>query len=313
VIASNVKGGRLRLALLVSLLVLFAAACGNREDQAQKDAAFKIERMPDQDRDLNQTELDSLRAMKITHHIVRDEYWDMKGGVIGNDRMEVWYPGRKVYIIQAMATLKQMDEVAEQINKSFGRLPSEKLVVVCAPDMDTFRKATGRDWWHYSLIKGDTLSFQTPMTLFMRGLLTVAARQEYSRWALNRMTNGKAPQWTVWGMSAYLANERDVLRGQRKEYVNLPFRMELDAIEKSLAAETERIDTRRAIYNSYLMVEQLVQTNGIPAVAAFILALGEAANPDAAAQSIFKKSYADVVAQAQSFSEPPLEQAPPAP
>jgi hypothetical protein len=173
-------------------------ACGNREDQAQKDAAFKIERMPDQDRDLNQTELDSLRAMKITHHIVRDEYWDMKGGVIGNDRMEVWYPGRKVYIIQAMATLKQMDEVAEQINKSFGRLPSEKLVVVCAPDMDTFRKATGRDWWHYSLIKGDTLSFQTPMTLFMRGLLTVAARQEYSRWALNRMTNGKAPQWTVW-------------------------------------------------------------------------------------------------------------------
>jgi hypothetical protein len=114
-------------------------------------------------------------------------------------------------------------------------------------------------------------------------------------------------------MSAYLANERDVLRGQRKEYVNLPFRMELDAIEKSLAAETERIDTRRAIYNSYLMVEQLVQTNGIPAVAAFILALGEAANPDAAAQSIFKKSYADVVAQAQSFSEPPLEQAPPAP
>jgi hypothetical protein len=141
----------------------------------------------------------------------------------------------------------------------------------------------------------------------MRGQLTVAARQEYSRWALNHMTNGKAPQWTVWGMSAYLANERDVLRGQRKEYVNLPFRMELDAIEKNLAGETERIDTRRAIYNSYLMVEQLVQTNGMPAVAAFILALGEEANPDTAAQSIFKKSYADVVAQAQSFAEPPAE------
>jgi hypothetical protein len=140
----------------------------------------------------------------------------------------------------------------------------------------------------------------------MRGLLTVAARQEYSRWALARMTDGKAPQWVVWGTAAYFANERDVLRGQRKEYVKLPFRMEIDAIEKHLGSETDRLDTRRATYNAYLMVEHLVQTNGMPAVAAFILALGES-DPDAAAQSVFNKPYREVLAQAQAFEEPPVE------
>jgi hypothetical protein len=265
------------------------------------------EKPPEFDRGLNQTEIDSLRAMKITHRITRDEYWDGKGGVVANDRVEVWYSNRKIYILQAMAVVKQMDQVASQIQKSFGKLPPEKLVVVCAPDLETFRTVTGRDWWHYSLIKSDTLSMQTPMTLYMRGLLQVAARREYSRWALGHFTNGKAPQWVVWGMAGYLGNERDVFRGQRKEYGKLTVRMELADVEKALASESDRIETRRAMYNAYLMVNELVEKNGMPSEAAFILALGEEASADAAAQRAFSKSYDDVLAQAQAFAEPPVE------
>jgi hypothetical protein len=141
----------------------------------------------------------------------------------------------------------------------------------------------------------------------MRKLLHVAARREYSRWAVGRLAGGKAPQWVVWGMATYLADEREVFRGQRKEYVKLPLRMKLDDMEKHLRKEEDRIETRRAMYNAFLMVEHLVETNGMPAVAALTLAFGEQPDAEAAARSVFNKSYDEVLAQALAFEEPPVE------
>ncbi len=289
---------------LAIMAALAAASCGEKKNQQQAQQ-FDFEKPPETDRGLNQTELDSLRSMKITHRVTRDDYWDMKGGVIANDRFEVWYSSRKIYVLQAIAVLKQMDQVADQIQKSFGRIPSQKLVVLCAPNLATFQKATGKDWWHYSLIKGDTLSLQTPMTLYMRQLLKVASRREYSRWVMQNFTQGKAPEWLTWGMAGYLGGERDVFRGQRKEYAKEPLRMDkVDEINSVLRKDKDRIPVRRALYNAYLMVNQLVETNGMPAVAAFILAIPEEKDLDAAAQRVFSKSYDEVLAQARAWTEP---------
>ena len=267
------RQSRVRRRVWVALAILgalAAASCGDKQKEADRAKAFDYEKPPESDRGLNQTELDSLRSMKITHRVTRDEYWDLKGGVVANDRMEVWYSSRKVYVLQAMAVLKQMDQMADLINKSFGKLPSEKLIVLCAPNLETFRKATGCDWWQYAGLKGDTLSMQTPMTLFTRGLLQVASRREYADWALRKLTAGKDPEWLRFGMAAYIAGERDVFRGQRREYTKLPIRMEVKTVEEKLAHQKDRIETRRAMYNAYLMVNQLVETNGMPAVAAFM-------------------------------------------
>jgi len=293
-------------AALAMVAALVVASCGDKHDHNQNIASKTYEKMPEDDRALNPTELDSLRSMKITHHVTRDEYWDMKGGVVGNDRVEVWYANRKIYVLQAMAVLKQMDQVADIIQKSFGKLPAERLVVVTAPDLDTFRKATGKDWWHYSFIKGDTLSMQTPMTLYMRGLLQVAARREYSRWAMQKLTAYKAPEWLVWGMAAYLGGEKDVFVGQRKEYAKLPLRMDVDEVNRALQNDNDRVPERRALYSAYLMVNQLVETNGMPAVAAFMLAIPEEKDVNAASQRIFSKPYNEMLAQAQGWKEPPL-------
>ena len=298
---------RVWVALAVMAAAFALASCDRNKNQ-QQTQTFEFEKPPETDRGLNQTELDSLRSMKITHHITRDDYWDMKGGVIGNDRFEVWYSSRKIYVLQAIAVLKQMDQMSAQIEKSFGRVPTRKLVVLCAPNLATFQKATGKDWWHYSLIKGDTLSMQTPMTLYMRGLLQVAARREYSRWVMRDFTQGKAPEWLVWGMSGYLGGERDVYRGQRKEYAKEPLRMDkVDEINKALQKDDDRISSRRAMYNAYLMVNQLVETNGMPSVAAFILAIPEEKDVNAAAQRVFSKSYDEVLAQARAWTEPVSE------
>jgi hypothetical protein len=299
---------RVWVALVLTVAVAAVSSCDkNKEQQAQN---FNYEKPPEVDRALNQTELDSLRSMKITHHVTRDEYWDMKGGVVANDRLEIWYSSRKIFVLQAMAVLKQMDMMADQVKKTFGKVPSQRLIVLTAPDLATFQRSTGKDWWHYSLIKGDTLSMQTPMTLYMRGLLPVAARREYCRWALGHFTQGKAPQWLVWGMAAYLGNERDVFRGQRKEYATQPLRMDLNEINQALEKENDRIPTRRAMYNAYLMVNQLVEANGMPSVAAFVLAFGEEKDANAASQRVFKKSYDEVLAQAQAWKEPEPEPAP---
>jgi len=301
---------RQRAWVALAIFAAFAvASCGNKnkQEEAQK---VDIEKMPEVDRALNQTELDSLRSMKITHHVTRDDYWDMKGGVVANARVEVWYASRKIYVLQAMAVLKQMDQMADQIEKSFGKIPPDRVTVVTAPNLETFRKATGKDWWQYAQVKDNTISMQTPMTLYMRGLLQVAARREYSRWAMMRLTDGKAPEWLVWGMSSYLGGERDVFRGQRMEYAKLPLKMEMADMEKQLKNDNDRLPMRRAMYNAYLMVNQLVETNGMPAVAAFMLALGEEKDANAAAQRIFSKSYDEVLAQAQAWKEPVTAPAP---
>ena len=304
----NLKHRRVWVALALFAVITAISACDKKKEQpAQK---FDYEKPPEVDRALNQTEIDSLRSMKITHHVTRDEYWDMKGGVVANDRLEIWYSSRKIYVLQAMAVLKQMDMMADQVKKTFGKIPTERLVVLTAPNLETFQRATGKDWWHYSSIKGDTISMQTPMTLYMRGLLQVAARREYCRWALGHLTQGKAPQWLAWGMACYLGNERDVFRGQRKEYATQPLRMDLNDINKALEKENDRIPTRRAMYNAYLMVNQLVEANGMPSVAAFTLAIPEEKDVNAAAQRIFKKSYDEVLAQAQAWKEPEPEPTP---
>ena len=294
------------LALFAALAVA-AAGCGDKKSGSQDDKngpAFKYEKPPDYDRPLNEAELDSMRAMKITHHVSRDEYWDETGGVLASDRFEVWYGNRKIYVIQAMAVLKLMDQAADRANKTFGRIPSERLVVVCAPTMDAFRKATGRDWWQYSLIKGDTLSFQTPMTLFMRQLLNTAAQREYYMWVLGKLTAGKAPRWLLTGMASYLAGERDVLVGQRKEYATQDLRMDVKDIEKTLTGDNDRIPVRRATYNAYLMVSQLVQDRGMPAVASFVLAFATEPTPEEAAQRAFSQTYEEVLTGAGAWTEP---------
>jgi hypothetical protein len=49
----------------------------------------------------------------------------------------------------------------------------------------------------------------------------------------------------------------------------------------------------------------------MPAVAAFMLALPQEKDANAASQRIFKKSYDDVLAQASAWTEPPQQETTP--
>jgi len=294
---------------LIATVAASAAGC----DQGGERHEHKFVEASPVDRGLSAVELDSMRSMKLTHRVSRDEFWDSRGGVIANDRVEVWYQHNRTGVIEAMAVLKFMDQAADSTGKTFGRIPSGRLVVVCAPSLESFRRKTGRDWWHYSLIKGDTMNIQTPLTLYSRGLLQVAARREYYTWAIGKLTGGKSPHWLLAGLASHFADERPILVGQRGEYAAQPLRMDIKEIEKELKHDDDRLPVRRAMYNAYLMVDHLVEKRGMPAVAAFALACGEESNTDAAAKRAFGASYDAILNEARAWSEPPAAPVAPAP
>ena len=57
---------------------------------------------------LSETILDTLRRLKKTHNVTRDEQWPGQGGVLGNDFFEVWYPEGVTMITHGMRVVDDM-------------------------------------------------------------------------------------------------------------------------------------------------------------------------------------------------------------
>jgi len=278
---------------------LMVWGCGEKKEPAQRVTYVPPRSL---DRNLNPTELDSLIQMKLSYKVTRDEYWDGHGGVLANDAIEVWYPTGRVNVFQGISVLKQMELARRNTEKLFGRAPSARLTVVCSGDLEVFRAATGRDWWNYSLVKGDTLNLQSPMDLFTRGLLMIAAPHEYYEWAIGNLSNHRAPRWLEEGLASLLANEAAVLESQTSEFGEQGTTMSFHDMEKTLHGETDRISSRRAYYNAYRMVEKLVLTRGQPTVLAFVLDCGEEKDLDAASRRAFGTGYDAIIEEARSWA-----------
>ena len=273
-----------------------AASCDKQEETASETtpAAKKRYVVPQGlDRELNEAELDSLRQMKVTHAVTRDEYWDGYGGVMASDQFEVWYPDGKVNSLQGMAMLKLAAEARAKTVKVFGTAPAERVVIVCAGDLDVYTATTGRQWWQYSRIVGDTISIQPPISLYTRGILGVIGPREYYEWAIGKLSKGNAPRWVQEGLASYLAREAAVLEDLRQDFGS--DEMSMRAVESALEEESDRQATRRAYYNAYRTIEEIAKVHGDEALGRFIMALGENSDVDAASRTAFGQPFDDVV------------------
>lgn len=277
------------------------ASCG--EKKTDEPAAAKRYVAPASlDRELHPAELDSLTQMKNTHHVTREQYWDGYGGVLANDAFEVWYPDGKVNVLQGMAMLKLADQARARAQEVFGTVPSERAVVICAGDIDVYTATTGREWWHYSRIVGDTISIQPPVMLHARGLLPVVGPREYYEWAIGKLSKGHAPRWVEEGFASYLAGEAAVLEDIRQDITATQISMSTKAMESALEREKDRQQTRQAYYNAYRLVEEIVDDHGVEAMARFVLALGEKDDVDAASQAAFGADFDDVVEAGRAWA-----------
>ena len=294
---------RRAMACVVIAVAVALASCG--EKKTEESAVKRYEAPASLDRELNVIELDSLKQMKSTHHVTRDEYWDGYGGVLANDAFEVWYPDGKVNVLQGMAMLKVADQARARAQQVFGTVPSERAVIICSGDIDVYTATTGREWWHYSRIVGDTIGIQPVTMLATRGLFFVVGPREYYEWTIGKLSKGHAPRWVEEGFASYLAGEAAVLEGLRQDINADPLAMSPKAMESALKKEKDRQKTRQAYYNAYRLVEEIVDAHGIEAMALFVLTLGENGDADAASRTAFGAGFDEVVEAGRAWSASP--------
>lgn len=292
--------------VLAAAVAAALSSCGEKQTNEKEHAAAKRYTVPKAlDRELNDAELDSLKQMKVTHAVTRDEYWDGYGGVLASDEFEVWYPDGKVNALQGMAVLKLVAEARSRAQKVFGAVPSERVVIICAGDIDSYVASTGREWWQYSRIVGDTISMQPPINLHTRGLLVVVGQREYDEWAIIKLSKGRAPRWVQEGFASYLAGEAPVLEDLRQDMGTGDLAMSTQAMESVLEREENRQETRRAYYNAYRLVEEIVRAHGAEAMGRFVVVLGENDDVDAASRAAFGATFDDVIEAGEAWSKGP--------
>jgi hypothetical protein len=308
VLRSTIGRRRAGAALAACAVVGFAVwGCGKGSQEqaktAEKKTAPRYVVPAALDRDLSPTELDTLRSMKMSQKITRDEYWDGHGGVIANEFVEVWYPDGEVNILQGAAMLKHAMAARRKLSEVFGRAPEKRAVIICSGNVEMYEWATGRPWWTYSTIEGDTISLQAPLDLYTRGLLDVVGPREYMEWAMVQLTNGHAPRWVQEGFASYLAGEAVILEDMRQDFVALgPEAITPAETERVLAAETERRESRRAAYNAYRMTEEIAKKHGEKSMAAWVNAMAEDPDLNATSQKAFGVDYNTLLQEAMGWA-----------
>ena len=103
--------------------------------------------------------LDTLRVKKKRFEITRDEYWEDEGGVLGNQYFEIWYPAGRTTVTHAMYMFEELMPARKKFGEFFGTAPLELLVLKITKDLDEYKRLVNREWWYYSDMKGDSVTF----------------------------------------------------------------------------------------------------------------------------------------------------------
>jgi hypothetical protein len=246
--------------------------------------------------------LDSLRVKKRRFDITHDEYWEGVGGVLANRYFEVWYPEGQATVTHGMYVFEELMPARKKLEEYFGEAPSDLFVIRNTPEIDVYKRLTGREWWYYSEIKGDTAVFVPVYTLYKRGISPVAVPHEYYQWAVRKITRYGAPRWLEEGMASRLSNEGALLLDQVYEFGNENLSMPPEKIETVLQGEEDRKDSRIAYYNSYRMVERLVEKFGEEKLKRSIVLIGQGNTLDQAFTAAFGADYNTVLKEASDYT-----------
>lgn len=245
--------------------------------------------------------LDTLRVKKKRFNITRDQYWDEHGGVLGNDYFEVWYPVGRTTVTHGMYVFEELMPARKKFETFFGEVPEDLLVITSSPTMEAYNKSTGREWWYYSVIEGDSITFSPVFILFKRGISPVAVPHEYYQWAIQKITNYGVPRWLEEGMASYLSGEGKLLLDQMYEFKEDDTSMTPQRIEDVLQGEAARKESRIAYYHSYRMVGKLVDTYGEEKLKRAILAVGRGNTVNDAFKTVLGVDYDEALKIASDY------------
>jgi len=235
--------------------------------------------------------MDTLRRLKKTHDVTRDERWPGEGGVLGNDFFEVWYAEGTTTITHAMRAVNDMMRARAEFVRVFGDAPMERLVIVLPPYLEQYEDWTGREYWHYSDLRADTMTIQPIAVLHKRGLLDIALRHEYYQWALGHFTNYGAARWMEEGVASHFSRERVILEQNAAEFPAVAHDLTIDEIEQTLILEESKQDTRIAYYLAHRMVASLVERYGEEKLVETLKLMAQGYDTDGAFQKVYGISF----------------------
>ncbi|UCH83676.1 MAG: hypothetical protein JSW50_14675 [Candidatus Latescibacterota bacterium] len=308
-----------KLVLMICVLGVVAAlgSCGQK-DEAEPETAAVTEKPPtdqtsgEYDRPghwpkgrdfgkLQGSALDTLRVKKKRFDITRDEYWETRGGVLANDYFEVWYPPGRMTVTHGMYVFEELMPARGKLQALLGTAPEELLVIKASYSLEAYKKSTGRDWWYYSVIKGDSMVMSPVFILERRGISHIAVPHEYYQWAIRKITREAAPRWLEEGMASYLSGEEKILIDQAYEFKSGEISMSPSRVEQILEHEPARRESRLAYYHSYRMVVKLIETYGEDKLKQAILLMGEGHTTADAFAEAYGIDYDDLLKVASDY------------
>lgn len=293
--------------LVTVILVAAAAGCGGGDGGGSKHSDMPRVEPPVNEnkvRDFTVAEAETLRSLRMRNHVTRDEYWDDRGGVLGNDVVEVWYPPGKLTVSHGMYALDFFMRTRREVQRMFGRVPEEQLTIILTQTMEAYTDFTGRQWWNYSQIKDDRIVYQPVTVLLSRGLLNLALPREMYEWEIGRLAGDDAPRWLIEGLASRLVDEESILEDNLGEFTGVPVKMQLDDVEKALEADDNKRDARIAYYNACMMVKRLDHKYGRQKLADMVNALGGGSSLDSASKAAFGLPYDELIAYARGWVPP---------
>jgi hypothetical protein len=252
---------------------------------------------------MTQATRDTLVVRRDRHHITRDESWPTKGGVLANDYFEVWYARGKLMVTHAMHVFDLLMPARRTVERTFGNAPDQPLVIYVWAYMEDYTQLTGREWWHYSQLRGDTLTYQPVAILTQRGLNKIVVPRQYFMWSIRQLSNDGAPRWLEEGVAGIMSEELWVHQSNIQQFPDAASHVtSIEELETVLVDESDQKLCRIAYYRSYLMAENLIRKYGKAGVRDLVLALGEGRSMDDACHKALGVSYEGMLEVAMAYT-----------
>jgi hypothetical protein len=272
------RTGFMAVAFMAALAI--AAGCGKgTKNQEQGKEAFRVP--------------DSLVAPIEGFHLTVDEYHVVRGGVMANAQMELHYPASDIARFVAVKTFGFAKAGYEKATTEIGRPAEGKLVLIGATDLPEYLTMTRKEWWYYGYIKGDTIIFEPFDIMIKRFIAEPGITNRIVQVAVNRRSGGRCPSWLKEAIATRAADEVEILKVQMPEFEHAGNNMNPspDDIDRSIAAGTDRGNSRVAYYAAYRMLDKLLAKHTMDNVRTFLDRLREGKSLDEASKDAFGMTY----------------------
>ncbi len=198
--------------------------------------------------------------------------------------------------------LEDLDWAERVLSEAMGLEPTDTLTVISPDNIPQYRELTGQQVWRLYQLDGDVCTIEPFGTLMARTLEAHAVFMLMTDWLLRENLPEVLPIWLHAGLVEYLGEDGPHLISYMRQFRSRePFFLPLETVSSILSQppaedpEKDREMFRRASYNVFLMVWELVENRGgLQAMREFLVLAHEGVDLDKASQKVYGLKMAEL-------------------